>query len=95
MKRRSNFQIMGRLVGLVKPLIGFMILAIVMGVIGFLAAISITVFGGYAMLDVLQMSTPITLKQLWYVLLFLRWFVGFLRYAEQACNHFIAFNYWR
>ncbi len=47
MKKRSNFQIMGRLVGLVKPLIGFMILAMVMGVIGFLAAISITVFGGY------------------------------------------------
>lgn len=92
MKKRSNFQIMGRLVGLVKPLIGFMILAIVMGVIGFLAAISITVFGGYAMLDVLQMSTPITLKTAVVCVIVFALVRGFLRYAEQACNHFIAFK---
>ncbi|MBC5787153.1 MULTISPECIES: thiol reductant ABC exporter subunit CydC [Clostridiaceae] len=92
MKKRSNFQIMGRLVGLVKPLIGFMILAIIMGVIGFLAAISITVFGGYAMLDVLQMSTPITLKTAVVCVIVFALVRGFLRYAEQACNHFIAFK---
>ena len=32
--RRSGFTVMARLIGLVKPLMGYMILAVVMGVIG-------------------------------------------------------------
>ena len=38
MKKRSNLNIMLRLIGLVKPLTGFMILAILMGLIGHLCA---------------------------------------------------------
>ena len=53
MKHRSSIQIMGRLIGLVKPLAPFMILAVLMGVAGFLTAILITVFGGFAILQVL------------------------------------------
>ena len=45
--KRSGFQIMIRLIGLVKPLTGYMILAIAMGLIGHLCAAFITVFGGY------------------------------------------------
>ena len=37
-----------RLIGLVKPLTGYMILAVAMGLIGHLCASFITVFGGYA-----------------------------------------------
>ena len=48
MKKRSNLNIMLRLIGLVKPLTGFMILAILMGLIGHLCASFITIFGGYA-----------------------------------------------
>ena len=50
MKKRSNLNIMLRLIGLVKPLTGFMILAILMGLIGHLCASFITIFGGYAVL---------------------------------------------
>lgn len=39
---------MARLIGLVKPLTGFMLLAILMGLIGHLCAAFITIFGGYA-----------------------------------------------
>lgn len=46
--RRSGFNIMTRLVGLVKPLTGYMILAVGMGVIGHLCASFITIFGGYS-----------------------------------------------
>ena len=42
MKHRSSAKIMGSLIGLVKPLAPFMILAILMGVAGFLTAILIT-----------------------------------------------------
>lgn len=83
---------MARLIGLVKPLAGFMILAIFMGLIGHLCAAFITIFGGYAALDLLHFDTPLTLAALFIsagVFALLR---GILRYAEQACNHFIAFK---
>ena len=51
---RSGFQIMSRLIVLVKPLIGYMILAITMGLIGHLCAAFITVFGGYAICEELH-----------------------------------------
>ena len=38
MKRRNGFQVMARLIGLVKPLTGFMLLAVLMGLIGHLCA---------------------------------------------------------
>ena len=60
-KRRSGFQVMSRLIGLVKPLTGFMLLAILMGLIGHLCAAFITIFGGYAVLEALHFDTPFTL----------------------------------
>ena len=89
---RSGFQIMTRLVGLVKPLTGYMILAITMGLIGHLCAAFITVFGGYAILYVLQPEWSMNLGILFSAVLFFALVRGFLRYAEQACNHFIAFK---
>lgn len=53
-KKRSNLKIMLKLAGLVKPLSGYMILAILMGLIGNLCATFIAVLGGYAILDVLE-----------------------------------------
>ena len=40
--------VMARLIGLVRPLAGFMALAILMGLVGHLCAAFITIFGGYA-----------------------------------------------
>ncbi|MBR7178167.1 MAG: ABC transporter ATP-binding protein, partial [Oscillospiraceae bacterium] len=80
---------MARLIGLVKPLAGFMILAITMGLIGHLCAAFITVCGGYAILNVLN-AQPTTI--LFSAVLIFALVRGFLRYAEQACNHFIAFK---
>ena len=90
--RRSGFNIMTRLVGLVKPLTGYMILAVGMGVIGHLCASFITIFGGYAILRVLRPEGTPDLKVLFAAVLIFALIRGFLRYAEQACNHFIAFK---
>ena len=90
--KRNGFQIMIRLVGLVKPLTGYMILAITMGLIGHLCATFITVVGGYAILHVLNPDWSINLKILFALVLCFALARGFLRYAEQACNHFIAFK---
>ena len=83
---------MMRLIGLVKPLAGFMVLAITMGLIGHLCATFITVFGGYAAADILGVDTPFTLTVLFVSVILFALVRGFLRYAEQACNHFIAFK---
>jgi len=90
--KRSGFQIMARLIGLVKPLTGYMILAITMGLIGHLCAAFITVFGGYAILHVLHPEWSMSLGVLFGAVLIFALVRGFLRYAEQACNHFIAFK---
>lgn len=58
MKKRSGFQIMARLIGLVRPLAGYMVLAVVMGLIGHLAVSFITIFGGYAVAGLIGIETP-------------------------------------
>lgn len=92
MKRRNGFTIMARLIGLVKPLTGYMILAIIMGLIGHLCAAFITIFGGYMVLDILDVDTPFLLTVLYVSVGIFALARGILRYAEQACNHFIAFR---
>ena len=81
-----------RLIGLVKPLAGFMVLAIAMGLMGHLAASFITIFGGYAAADILGIHTPLSLRAIFVCVCVFALVRGVLRYAEQACNHFIAFK---
>lgn len=92
MKRRSGFNVMMRLIGLVKPLAGFMILAITMGLIGHLCASFITIFGGYAVTEILGFNGPFTLTIMFVSVCLFALVRGILRYAEQACNHYIAFK---
>ena len=95
---RSGFVVMASLIGLVKPLMGYMVLAICMGVVGHLFAAFITIFGGYAVLVALQQEITLPFGahlSLTGIFICLGVFAaarGFLRYAEQACNHFIAFK---
>lgn len=49
-RKQSGLRIMSRLIVLVKPLSGFMCLAVLLGVLGFLCAIQITVAGSLTML---------------------------------------------
>ena len=90
--KRSGFKVMSRLVGLVKPLTGYMLLAIAMGLIGHLCATFITVFGGAAVLHILHPEWSMSLGIIFTAVLVFALVRGFLRYAEQACNHFIAFK---
>ena len=92
MKKRSNLTVMMRLIGLVKPLTGYMILAVLLGVVGFLCAIFITIFGGWALLDALHMESPVPMAAAFAIAISIAVARGFLRYGEQACNHYIAFK---
>ena len=84
-KRRKGIVIMGQLIGLVKPLLPLMCLAILLGVVGYLCAISLTILAGYAMLKGL-------LGKLAGMLILFAVLRGILHYGEQYCNHFIAFK---
>ena len=90
--RRSALTIMLRLVGLVRPLAGFMILAILMGVLGNLAATFISIFGAYALLSAMGFASSSPMVLLFGGMLLFALVRGLLRYAEQECNHFIAFK---
>lgn len=92
MKYRNGFQLMLQLIGLVKPLTGFMILAITLGLLGHLAATFITIFGAYAIGNILGFFTNLSLTVLFVSVVVFAVFRGILRYGEQACNHYIAFK---
>ena len=91
MDRRSNGKVMLKLAGLVRPLSGYMALAIAMGLIGNLCAAFVTIFAGYGVLAALGIGSLSIVAALGLaaVCALVR---GGLRYGEQACNHFIAFK---
>lgn len=91
MKRRSNFKIMAQLTGLVQPLTGYMLLAVLMGLLGHLCATFITILGGYALLDLLGLS-GLSMRHAFLAAGVFAVLRGLLRYGEQSCNHFIAFK---
>ena len=102
MKRRNGIQIMGSLIGLVRPLIHIMAAAVVMGVIGYLCAIFLTILAGSVLVrELLSRSGAVlqdgflyafSYKDILAALAILAVLRGVLHYIEQYCNHFIAFK---
>lgn len=90
--KRSGFAVMARLIGLVRPLAGYMVLAVTMGLAGHLCATFLTVLGGFGILGVLGFALPLPLAGLFGIAAVLALLRAVLRYGEQACNHFIAFK---
>ena len=104
-RRRSGPAVMGRLIGLVKPLLPLMCLAILLGVAGYLCAIFLTILAGQALFRGLMEMMGISLMpgmtggfasmgftSLFFLLILLAVLRGVLHYGEQYCNHFIAFK---
>lgn len=52
--RRSGIRIMGELIGLVKPLLPVMALAVILGTIGYLCAIFLTITAAYGLMHILM-----------------------------------------
>lgn len=89
-KRRSGMQIMGQLIGLVKPMLPIMLAAIFLGTIGYLCAIFLTITAAGAVVKITEGSG--ISGSLFFLLIALAVLRGILHYAEQYCNHFIAFK---
>ena len=104
-KRRSAIQIMGSLIGLVKPLLHIMLAAIILGTLGYLCAIFLTILAGQVIVHglltgVAGMIVPVDnmwlvftpVKKIITVMIVIAVLRGILHYVEQYCNHFIAFK---
>lgn len=88
-KRRSSIKIMASMIGLVKPLAHIMAAAVILGTLGYLCAIFLTITAGYALKAVLDGQAVTGFFKILVILAVAR---GIPHYAEQYCNHFIAFK---
>ena len=91
-KRRSAISIMGSLIGLVKPLLHIMLAAIILGTAGYLCAIFLTILAGQAIVHGVIAGGAGSIKTIITVMIIIAVLRGILHYAEQYCNHFIAFK---
>ncbi|EPF32486.1 hypothetical protein HMPREF9194_00009 [Treponema maltophilum ATCC 51939] len=95
-KKRNAFAVMARLIVLIRSLIPVMLLAVVFGSIGHLCAIALTVSAAAGIADIAgiagQSALPAPLRLLPYLLIAFAVCRGAFHYAEQYCNHFIAFK---
>lgn len=66
-------------------------MAVICGVTGFLCANFITILGAYGVLSAIG-ETAVSLKMVMLLLPILAILRGILHYAEQTCNHYIAFK---
>ncbi len=84
---------MWRLLGLVRPLAGFMVLSVLCGVAGFCCATGIPVLASEAALMVAGFgSLQVPLATVIVILAVMAVARGVLHYVEQRCNHYIAFR---
>ena len=89
---RTQLAVLLKLLMLVRPLAGYMALAVAAGTLGFLAAILIPVFGGFGILSVTQETPPFSLTTVCVCLVAFAAARAVLRYTEQRTNHYIAFT---
>ncbi len=99
--KRNNFLIMLSLIKLLRPLVLPMLIAIVMGVLGFISAFGIPVFAVYAIFSAIPKFSIVmaglflgglTTKIYLTLLLACGFLRGALHYIEQYCNHLLAFK---
>ena len=91
-RRRSNISIMCRMVKLVKPLVPVMIAAVILGVIGFLCAIFLTVGAALVLTGIAGFGPAISVGAGIALVAACGLLRGPLHYGEQMCNHYLAFK---
>lgn len=102
--RRSGIRIMGRMVGLITPLLHIMAAAVLLGTAGYLCAIFLTILAGEVLVHGLAQGVlgaaaadggifyALSVRNICILMAALAVLRGVLHYAEQYCNHFIAFK---
>ncbi len=91
-ERRGGVSIMARLIVLAGSLAWVILLAVIGGVLGFLCAIGVPVFGSLGIAKLLGEPIPLTYGQLMALTVGCGVLRGVLRLGEQYSNHYIAFK---
>lgn len=92
MNKIGNIRLMARMSLLVKPLAPYMLLAVFFGVTGFLCAIYIPYFSALLISHIEIQAPDFPVKVFFILMIVFAVLRGILHYAEQACNHYIAFR---
>ena len=91
--RRSAPSIMWRMMGLVRPLVGWLVLAVALGSIGMLTAAFVPAFGAFGLMAALgHNALGLGLVGACAACAACGIARGPLHYGEQLCNHYIAFR---
>lgn len=90
--KKNKVVILYELSKLVQPLIPMMVLAIALGILGYLCAISVPVLSILAISDLAGLQSSFIWSWALGLMVCGAILRGPLRYGEQACNHYIAFK---
>lgn len=91
--RRNAIAIMFSLIKLVIPLTHIMLIAIILGVLGYLCAIFLTIIAGQIISTIIfPNDSTFTITTLIIIMISIAIARGIFHYIEQYCNHFIAFK---
>lgn len=91
-QRRPGIVIMARLIALVGPLAWVIVLAVIGGVLGFLCAMGVTIFGALGLAKLLGEAVALSYGQIMACAILCGVLRGVLRLWEQYSNHYIAFK---
>lgn len=89
---QNKITVLLRMLKLVKPLKWFMVLAVILGTLGFLAAQMIPIMGVWGILAVLGEGSPLSIRTIMILLPVLALVRSVCRFSEQRTNHYIAFT---
>lgn len=90
--RRSGAKIMASLITLLGSLAYIMVLAVINGSLGFVCAMSVTLFGAVGVAKALGETVALSYGMITALAIGCGILRGLLRYAEQYGNHYIAFG---
>ena len=90
--KRNIIKLIYKLLSLLGSFIGVLFLAVINGTVGFLLAISITVFAAIAILKLMGITIGISYTVIAIIITSCGILRGLIRYVEQYSNHYIAFK---
>lgn len=90
--KNGKLGVLMRMLRLVRPLSGFMALAVIMGSLGFLTAQAIPILGACGIARGIGFSVPVSLRTIYICLIVFALARALFRLGEQRMNHYIAFT---
>ena len=92
MKKRNVFKVIYELIKFVGPFIYVILFATLLGTLGFILAMNITIFGALAIVKFMGVEVYCSYLTIFLIIGISGIFRGVIRYGEQYFNHFMAFK---